>query len=106
MRNDLVESGSDFGIAHLPWFGAGSPNARRTLRAQLRNLKPYLLAMGCVALSTLVALLLDPFSSLEDEAMIYLLGDILAACASTRRSPSSRPSAVWWHATSCSCNRV
>jgi two-component system, OmpR family, sensor histidine kinase KdpD len=45
----------------------------------VEQLRPYLLALGCVAVSTLVALFIEPFSSLEDEAMIYLLADILAA---------------------------
>jgi len=44
-----------------------------------QRLKPYLLALACVVSSSLVALLIAPFSSLEDEVMVYLLGDVLAA---------------------------
>lgn len=39
----------------------------------------YLLALSFVALSTLFALIVEPYASIEDEAMIYLLSDTLAA---------------------------
>ena len=40
---------------------------------------PYLLALCCVAASTVVALAVEPYASLEDVMMIYLLGVIVAA---------------------------
>ena len=49
------------------------------LPARKRRLLPYVLALCCVGASTLVALFIEPYASLEDEMMIYLLGDILAA---------------------------
>lgn len=61
--------------------GPGAPTSFRRA-AQPRfvdKLRPYVLALGCIAVSTLVALFIEPFSSLEDEAMIYLLADIFAA---------------------------
>ena len=43
------------------------------------GLKPYLLALGCVVASSALALVIAPFASLEDELMVYLLGDVFAA---------------------------
>jgi two-component system, OmpR family, sensor histidine kinase KdpD len=56
--------------------------SRSRLRASTdagQTLKPYLVALGCVVTSSVVALLIAPFSSLEDEVMVYLLGDVFAA---------------------------
>jgi two-component system sensor histidine kinase KdpD len=79
MTQQVSLSGSEVDSGRLPWFAPSLRAPKRSLSGFRGRLKPYLLALVCVALSTLVALLIDPFSSLEDEAMIYLLGDIVAA---------------------------
>lgn len=79
MTQQVSLSGAEVESERLPWFAPSLRAPERSLSSWRGRLKPYVLALSCVALSTLVALLVDPFSSLEDEAMIYLLGDILAA---------------------------
>jgi len=79
MSHQFLEGRVEFEMAHLRSFATAARAPDRTLRGIARHFKPYLVALACVALSTLLALLVEPFSSLEDEGMIYLLGDIVAA---------------------------
>jgi two-component system sensor histidine kinase KdpD len=76
-------SGADSGSSidaergRFPWLTSRTDTFRP--RAREFRFQPYLLALSCVAGSTLVAFIIEPYASLEDEAMIYLLGVMLAA---------------------------
>ena len=61
----------------FPWPTANWEKLSRPI--QKRKAAPWLFALGCVAATTVVAIAIEPYATFEDEAMIYLLGDTLAA---------------------------
>src|SRR5690242_4387451 len=77
MSRSAVRSSMDAARALFRWPNAPPPTSARP--AEVPRWHLYLLALCFVAVSTLVAIVVEPYASIEDEAMIYLLGDTLAA---------------------------